>query len=153
MMVGDSFVALQSFFGFGPTLDIELELSGQDSRKTAEIKSEDGKVETHYLYYDGETIGGKVSFVFHCVDAVQCDYLTKFDGGHKADEAAVDWLTTYGSQHTMMIIIINVIIICPEWIYVAAWKFVVLYCAAYIDVGLDQVKEAWHKSRASGNKN
>jgi len=54
---------LQSFFGFGPSLDIELVLDGQDTRKTAEIKAEDGKIETHYLYYDGETIGGKVMFV------------------------------------------------------------------------------------------
>ena len=34
--------------------------------------------------------------------------LTKFEGGllrlHEADEAAVDWLTTYGSQHTIIII-------------------------------------------------
>ena len=34
--------------------------------------------------------------------------LTKFDGGlmrlHEADEAAVDWLTTYGSWHTLIII-------------------------------------------------
>ena len=54
---------MQSFFGFGPSLDIELLLDGQDTRKTAEIKAEDGKIETHYLYYDGETIGGKVVFV------------------------------------------------------------------------------------------
>jgi len=59
-----SFVLLQSFFGFGPSLDIELVLDGQDTRKTAEIKAEDGKIETHYLYYDGETIGGKVSCLF-----------------------------------------------------------------------------------------
>ena len=35
--------------------------------------------------------------------------LTKFDGGllrlHEAGEAAVDWLTTYGSWHTLIIII------------------------------------------------
>ena len=35
--------------------------------------------------------------------------LTKFDGGllrlHEADEAAIDWLTTYGSLHTLIIII------------------------------------------------
>jgi len=41
-------------------------LDGQDTRKTAEIKAEDGKIETHYLYYDGETIGGKVSFLLMC---------------------------------------------------------------------------------------
>jgi len=37
--------------------------------------------------------------------------LTKFDGGllrlHEADEAAVDWLTTYGSKHTIIIILAN----------------------------------------------
>jgi len=64
------FVLLQSFFGFGPSLDIELVLDGQDTRKTAEIKAEDGKIETHYLYYDGETIGGKVLFVCYGFDYV-----------------------------------------------------------------------------------
>ena len=56
----------QSFFGFGPSLDIDLVLDGQETRKTAEIKGEDGKLETHYLYLDGETISGKVrvSFAF-----------------------------------------------------------------------------------------
>jgi len=62
----DCVVWLQSFFGFGPSLDIELVLDGQDTRKTAEIKAEDGKIETHYLYYDGETIGGKVSMFVSC---------------------------------------------------------------------------------------
>ena len=37
--------------------------------------------------------------------------LTKFDGGllrlQEADEAAVDWLTAYGSQHTIIIIILR----------------------------------------------
>ena len=37
--------------------------------------------------------------------------LTKFDGGllhlHEADEAAVDWLTTCGSQHTIIIIVVR----------------------------------------------
>lgn len=50
----------QSFFGFGPSADIEIVLDGQDSRKTAEIKTEDGKKEKHLLYYDGETVAGKV---------------------------------------------------------------------------------------------
>jgi vacuolar protein sorting-associated protein 26 len=38
-------------------------LDGQESRKTAEIKTEDGKKERHYLYYDGETVSGKVHIV------------------------------------------------------------------------------------------
>ena len=50
----------QSFFGFGQSAEIDIVLEGQDSRKTAEIKTEDGKKERYYLYYDGETVGGKV---------------------------------------------------------------------------------------------
>ena len=29
----------------------------------AEIKTEDGKKERYYLYYDGETVSGKVKFI------------------------------------------------------------------------------------------
>ncbi|XP_022344835.1 vacuolar protein sorting-associated protein 26B-like isoform X2 [Crassostrea virginica] len=50
-----------SFFGFGPSADIDIVLDGQESRKTAEIKTEDGKKERHFLYYDGETVAGKVN--------------------------------------------------------------------------------------------
>ena len=35
-------------------------LDGQETRKTAEIKTEDGKKERYYLYFDGETVSGKV---------------------------------------------------------------------------------------------
>jgi vacuolar protein sorting-associated protein 26 len=40
---------------------VDIVLDGQESRKTAEIKAEDGKKERHYLYYDGETVSGRVS--------------------------------------------------------------------------------------------
>ncbi|XP_015596412.1 vacuolar protein sorting-associated protein 26B-like isoform X1 [Cephus cinctus] len=50
-----------SFFGFGQSADIEITLDGVDTRKTADIKSEDGKKERHLLYYDGETVSGKIS--------------------------------------------------------------------------------------------
>ncbi|KAG8041060.1 hypothetical protein G9C98_002048 [Cotesia typhae] len=49
-----------SFFGFGQSAGLEIILNGADTRKTAEIKSEDGKKERHFLYYDGETVSGKV---------------------------------------------------------------------------------------------
>lgn len=52
---------LQSFFGFGQSADIEITLDGAETRKTADIKSEDGKKERHLLYLDGETVSGKVS--------------------------------------------------------------------------------------------
>ncbi|XP_067140239.1 vacuolar protein sorting-associated protein 26B-like [Centruroides vittatus] len=50
-----------SFFGLGQTADIDIILDGEDTRKLAEIKTEDGKKEKHYLYYDGETVSGKVN--------------------------------------------------------------------------------------------
>lgn len=52
---------LQNFFGLGQSADIELILDGSDTRNYAEIKSEEGKKERHLLYYDGESITGKVS--------------------------------------------------------------------------------------------
>lgn len=50
-----------SFFGFGQSADIEITLDGAETRKTADIKSEDGKKERHLLYYDGETVSGKIN--------------------------------------------------------------------------------------------
>ncbi|CAD5113279.1 DgyrCDS2457 [Dimorphilus gyrociliatus] len=50
-----------SFFGFGPSADIEVVLDGHESRKLADIKTDDGKKERCYLYYDGETVSGKVN--------------------------------------------------------------------------------------------
>jgi len=54
--------SFQSFFGFGQSADIDIVLDGHDTRRTAEIKTEDGRKERHYLYYDGESVSGKVSF-------------------------------------------------------------------------------------------
>lgn len=50
-----------SFFGFGQSAEVDIVLDGQETRKTAEVKTEDGKKERHYLYYDGETVSGKVN--------------------------------------------------------------------------------------------
>ena len=52
---------MQSFFGFGQSAEVDIALEGQETRKTAEVKTEDGKKERYYLYYDGETVSGKVS--------------------------------------------------------------------------------------------
>ncbi|KAH9495952.1 Vacuolar protein sorting-associated protein 26B [Bulinus truncatus] len=51
-----------SFFGFGQSAEIDIVLDGQENRRTAEIKTEDGKREKYYLYFDGETVSGKVCF-------------------------------------------------------------------------------------------
>ena len=56
-------VLFQSFFGFGSNAEVEIVLDGQDTRKTAEIKTEDGKKERYYLYYDGESVAGKVTLL------------------------------------------------------------------------------------------
>ncbi|EEB12101.1 vacuolar protein sorting 26B-B, putative [Pediculus humanus corporis] len=50
-----------NFLGFGQSAEIDIILDGVENRKTAEIKSEDGKKEKHYLYYDGETVSGTVN--------------------------------------------------------------------------------------------
>lgn len=54
-------VFFQSFFGFGQSADIEIQLDGAETRKMAEMKTEDGKKERYFLYYDGESVSGKVS--------------------------------------------------------------------------------------------
>lgn len=56
-------MSISSFFGFGSPVDIEVVLDGQETRKTAEIKLEDGRKEKYYLYLDGETISGKVNVI------------------------------------------------------------------------------------------
>ena len=52
----------QSFFGlnFGSAADIDIILDNQDERKMAEIRDENGRKERHYLYFDGESVNGKV---------------------------------------------------------------------------------------------
>lgn len=63
MIIYISFL-FQSFLGgfFGPVCEIDVILNDAETRKTAEIKTEDGKVEKHYLFYDGESVSGKVTF-------------------------------------------------------------------------------------------
>lgn len=50
-----------SFLTFRSGADIDIILDGAENRKLAEIKSEDGKKDRYYLYYDGETVSGKVN--------------------------------------------------------------------------------------------
>ncbi|PIK57825.1 putative vacuolar protein sorting-associated protein 26B-like [Apostichopus japonicus] len=50
-----------SFLGFGQGADIDIVLDDASTRKQAEIKTEDGRKEKLYLFYDGESITGKVN--------------------------------------------------------------------------------------------
>ncbi|TRZ20719.1 hypothetical protein HGM15179_006383 [Zosterops borbonicus] len=52
-----------SFLGnlFVPVCEIDVVLNDAETRKPAEIKTEDGKVEKHFLFYDGESVSGKVN--------------------------------------------------------------------------------------------
>ncbi|CAK7318055.1 Vacuolar protein sorting-associated protein 26B [Vulpes lagopus] len=50
-----------SFFGFGQSVEVDIVLNDAESRKRAEHKTEDGKKEKYFLFYDGETVSGKVS--------------------------------------------------------------------------------------------
>lgn len=55
------FLIEQNFLGFGQSADIDILFDESESRKLAEVKTEDGKKEKYLLYYDGETVSGKVS--------------------------------------------------------------------------------------------
>lgn len=55
-------VLVQNFLGFGQSADIDIVFDDNENRKLAEVKTEDGKKEKYLLYYDGETVSGKVSF-------------------------------------------------------------------------------------------
>ncbi|XP_058953284.1 vacuolar protein sorting-associated protein 26B-like [Pocillopora verrucosa] len=50
-----------SFFGFGQSAEVEIQLSNSANRKQVDVKNEDGKKERLFLYYDGETVSGKVN--------------------------------------------------------------------------------------------
>ncbi|XP_072046207.1 vacuolar protein sorting-associated protein 26B-like isoform X1 [Amphiura filiformis] len=50
-----------SFLGFGSSAEIDIVLDDAATRKQAEIKTEDGKKEKLFLFYDGESITGRVN--------------------------------------------------------------------------------------------
>lgn len=41
---------------------MEIQLAGIDKRKKVDVKNEEGKKEKLPLYYDGETVSGKVGW-------------------------------------------------------------------------------------------
>lgn len=53
-------IFFQSFFGFGQSAEIDIILDGAATRRTAEVKTEDGKKERLFLFFDGESLSGKV---------------------------------------------------------------------------------------------
>jgi len=56
-----------SFFGinFGGGAEIDIILDDADSRKMADVKDENGRKERFYLFYDGESVTGKVNITLH----------------------------------------------------------------------------------------
>uniref|UniRef100_A0A8B9KCL0 VPS26, retromer complex component B n=2 Tax=Astyanax mexicanus TaxID=7994 RepID=A0A8B9KCL0_ASTMX len=50
-----------SFFSFGQTAEIDIVLNDAETRKKVEHKTEDGKKDKYFLFYDGETVAGKVN--------------------------------------------------------------------------------------------
>lgn len=49
-----------NFFGLGQTADIQITLNDAETRKKVDVKREDGNKEKHYLFFDGETVAGKI---------------------------------------------------------------------------------------------
>jgi Vacuolar protein sorting-associated protein 26 len=61
------FHPLQNFLGFGQSAEIDIVFNDIENRKYAECRmDESGKKEKLLLYYDGESISGKVSRWFQC---------------------------------------------------------------------------------------
>ena len=58
-------VIFQSFLGFGQSADLFIDLEGSDKRKQIEVRNEEGRKEKLLLYYDGETVKGKVGREFN----------------------------------------------------------------------------------------
>lgn len=52
---------LSHLLRFKHSADIDIILDGAENRKMADIKAEDGRKERHYLYYDGETVSGRIN--------------------------------------------------------------------------------------------
>lgn len=50
-----------SIFGFGQSAEIDIVLNDAETRTKSEHKSEDGKKDRHFIFYDGETVSGKVN--------------------------------------------------------------------------------------------
>ena len=44
----------------GQSAELEVELANSATRKQVDVKNEDGKKEKLFLFYDGETVSGKV---------------------------------------------------------------------------------------------
>ena len=52
----------QNFLGFGQSAEIDIVFNDSENRKIAECRmDESGKKEKLLLYYDGESLSGKVS--------------------------------------------------------------------------------------------
>jgi len=46
--------------GLGSKIDVDFILDRQDQRKQIEVKTDDNKRQTQYIYYDGEDVNGTV---------------------------------------------------------------------------------------------
>uniref|UniRef100_A0A1I8BZP7 Vacuolar protein sorting-associated protein 26 n=1 Tax=Meloidogyne hapla TaxID=6305 RepID=A0A1I8BZP7_MELHA len=49
-----------SFFGFGQSAEIAIQLKNEETQRTTRIRVDDGQYETFYLFYDGENVEGEV---------------------------------------------------------------------------------------------
>ena len=60
MLISLVCVLVQSFFGLGQSAEVTIELEDVEKRKKVDVKNEEGKKEKLFLYYDGESVSGKV---------------------------------------------------------------------------------------------
>ncbi|ESO04633.1 hypothetical protein HELRODRAFT_99525 [Helobdella robusta] len=51
-------------FLFSSNVEVSIQLDGQESRKKAEMKVDENRKDSYLIYYDGESVTGKVNVVF-----------------------------------------------------------------------------------------
>jgi hypothetical protein len=76
---------LQSLFGLGPSADIEILLSDEDQRKLVEVKVDKDRKAKYPLFFDGESVSGKVIFVLSFLHSWYSKQIGRYSFG-------LDWI-------------------------------------------------------------
>lgn len=90
-----------SFFGFGQSAEIDIVLNDAETRKKVEHKTEDGKKDKYFLFYDGETVSGKVN-------------ITLKNPGKRLEHQGIkiEFIGQIGEQRFLTFLWINPVVMC-----------------------------------------
>lgn len=71
------FIFIQSLFSFSAPVDIDIRFNGEEQRKLVEVKVDRDRREKFPLYFDGETVAGRVSNFFSLFFIIKPIFLKK----------------------------------------------------------------------------